>query len=207
MTRIIPKPLILFAFWVIISNCLLCSCHAQKNYYTLPAFSSDHTINAVIEIPGGSNKKYEYDPRSGHFVIDQQDGMDRAIDFLPYPSNYGFIPSTLSNADEGGDGDALDVLLISESLATGTVAEVLPIAILRLVDDGEKDYKIIAVPAKKELRIINALTYDDLSANYKALIRIIETWFLNYNAKDVSTLEGWGDEKEALREIRRHHKK
>ncbi|HMB63868.1 MAG TPA: inorganic diphosphatase [Eudoraea sp.] len=207
MTRIFPKPLTLSAFWLIISSCILCSGQVQKNYYTLPAFSSDHTINAVIEIPGGSNKKYEYDAHSGQFVIDQQDGIDRVVDFLPYPANYGFIPSTLSNAIEGGDGDALDVLLISESIATGSVVEAIPIAMLKLIDDGEKDFKIISVPARKELRIIKALTYDDLSTNYGALIRIIETWFLNYNPKEVSTLEGWGDEKEALREIQRHRKK
>jgi inorganic pyrophosphatase len=181
-------------------------CGTTYNYYSLPAFGSENSVNAVVEVPGGSNKKYEFNEDSGDFVIDTQDGRERVIDFLPYPANYGFIPSTLSNAGEGGDGDALDVLILSESLPTGTVIETIPIALLKLVDDGEMDYKVIAVPAKLELRIIKALTYVELSANYNALRQIIETWFLNYNPADVSSIAGWGDEKEALEEIQRNIK-
>ena len=126
---------------------------------------------------------------------------------MPYPANYGFIPSTLSKSDFGGDGDALDVLVISETLATGTVLEVLPIAILKLIDDGETDYKIIAVPIEKNKRIIRATTYTELTTDYPKLLKIIELWFLNYNPKDSSSVDGWGDEKEALNEIKLHDNK
>ena len=49
--------------------------------------------------------------------------MDRIVNFLPYPANYGFIPSTFMDKKKGGDGDALDILLISEHMVTGTVVD------------------------------------------------------------------------------------
>ena len=108
---------------------LLQSCGSTKNYYTLPAQVSEESFNALIEIPAGTNKKYEYDPNQKEFIVDIENGKERVIDFLPYPANYGFIPSTLSKSDTGGDGDALDILVISEAMTTGTVLEALPISI------------------------------------------------------------------------------
>lgn len=182
------------------------TCGSSKDYYAVPAQVSERTFNAVIEIPAGTNTKYEYDPTLKKFIIDQENGEDRIIDFLPYPANYGFIPSTLSKSDTGGDGDALDVLIISSSEITGTVVEIVPVAILKLVDDGEKDYKIIAVPQNEHRRIITATTYTGLRTNYSKLLDIVELWFLNYNPSDTSSVEGWGDEKEAVAEIERHLK-
>lgn len=185
---------------------LLLSCASQKDYYDLPAITPNASVNAIIEIKAGTNKKYEYDPLKKEIVIDKENGKERVIDFLPYPGNYGFIPSTLSKTDSGGDGDALDVLVISESIATGTVIETLPIALLKLIDDGEIDYKVIAVPVDKKKQIINATSYENLVTNYPKLLEIVELWFLNYNKNDISTIEGWGDEKEAFEEILRHLK-
>lgn len=185
---------------------LLQSCGSTKDYYKLSAQVPEGIFNAVIEIPAGTNKKYEYDPSQREFVIDMENGKERAIDFLPYPANYGFIPSTLSKSDSGGDGDALDVLVISEAMTTGTVLEILPIAMLKLIDDGETDYKVVAVPQDNSKRIIRATTYAKLTADYPKLLKIIELWFLNYNPKDSSSVEGWGDEKEALNEIKLHLK-
>lgn len=181
-------------------------CASSKDYYHIPTMVSNNSFNAVVEIPAGTNKKYEYNPLQKEFIIDTENGKERVIDFLPYPGNYGFIPSTLSKTDLGGDGDALDVLILSESLSTGTVIEVLPIALLKLIDDEEIDYKIIAIPVDKSKQIITATSYQNLSTNYPKLIEIVEIWFLNYNKNDISRIEGWGDEQEALEEIQKHMK-
>jgi len=193
-------------FFSLIPFVLLQSCVSTKDYYTIPAQVSEESFNAVVEIPTGTNKKYEYDPNQKEFIVDKENGKERIIDFLPYPANYGFIPSTLSKSDTGGDGDALDILVISEAMTTGTVLEVLPIAILKLIDDGETDYKIIAVPQDKSKRIIRATTYAELTTDYPKLLEIVELWFLNYNPKDSSSVEGWADEQEALNEIKLHLK-
>lgn len=193
-------------FLFLVCTFVLLSCATSKDYYHLPAQTSSTSFNAVIEIPAGTNKKYEYHPITKKFQIDIKNGKERIIDFLPYPGNYGFIPSTLSKTDSGGDGDALDVLVIAEHLPTGTVIEVRPLALLKLIDDGETDYKVIATPVAKNKQIISATSYKTLLANYPKMLEIIELWFLNYNKNDVSSVEGWGDEKEAFKEISRHLK-
>ncbi len=178
------------------------SCIKKIDYYHIPSLSAANNFNAVIEIPAGTNKKYEYNTETQSFEIDKKNGKDRIINFLPYPGNYGFIPSTFSDPKKGGDGDALDVLVLSESLEVGTVEEIIPIAVLKLIDDGELDYKIIAVPANESKQIIKANSYNVLSKNYPEVKKIIELWFLNYNIDDTSEIEGWGDEKQATNEIK-----
>ena len=133
-----------------IAGFLLGSCSNKKDIYDTPTFSKNNILQAVVEIPAGTNKKIEYNTRSMLFEIDKKNGVDRIIDFLPYPGNYGFIPSTYSDPDKGGDADALDVLVIAENMPTGTIVEILPIGVLKLIDNQELDYKIIAIPLRKE---------------------------------------------------------
>lgn len=150
----------------------------------MPLYSSNKFLNVVIEIPAGTNKKYEYNYNTEVFELDKINGKDRIVQYLPYLGNYCYILSTYSDPKEGGDGDALDVLVLSESVETGTVMEVIPVAILKLIDDGELDYKIIAVPANKSKQIVDVLSYNDLVLKYPEIISMIEFWFLNYNKQD-----------------------
>lgn len=181
--------------------CTIVSCKQPPDYYHLPTKVDDTVFNAVIEIPAGTNKKIEYNKDTHSFEIDQKNGKDRVVQFLPYLGNYGFIPSTYSNPAVGGDGDALDVLVLSESVSTGTLLEILPIAVLKLLDDGELDHKIIAVPADKSVQIINARSYKELNEKFPEIIQMIESWFLNYNKDDEVKVNGWGDRESAIEEI------
>lgn len=181
---------------------VILSCNERPDYYNLSTFSSDHILNAVIEIPAGTNKKFEYNKEKKAFEIDKKDGTERVVDFLPYPGNYGYIPSTYSDPKNGGDGDALDILVLSEAKPTGSIMEVIPIGILKLIDDGELDYKIIAVPFNKNKQIISATNYKQFDENYPKIKSIIEMWFLNYNKDDEAKIEGWADETEAILEIK-----
>lgn len=165
-------------------------------------------MQVVIEIPGGTNKKIEYNSKTKTFEIDQRNGTDRIIPFLPYPANYGFIPSTVSDTSSGGDGDALDILLLSESLSTGSIVEVIPIGMFKLLDNKEFDYKIICIPNDPNKRIIDATTYDEFIGKYSEAKNIIESWFLHYDTGgDTLTNKGWGDEEEAVEEITKSLKK
>ena len=180
------------------------SCKMEKsvNPLSLPAFG-EKGINVVIEIPAGTNQKIEVNKTTGAFEKDQLNGKDRVIDFLPYPGNYGFIPSTLMAESAGGDGDALDVLVISESLATGTVVEIIPIAALMMEDGGEIDTKIIGVPVDSTKRVIHATDFEDFLINYNMAQNIIQDWFLNYKGLGKVQMKGWHDEQYALAEIRK----
>lgn len=182
------------------------SCKNNVDYYNLPLHSENNNLNAVIEIPAGTNVKYEYNKKSRTFEIDKINGVDRVVEFLPYIGNYGFIPSTYSDPKKGGDGDALDVLVLSESMETGTIAQITPIAVLKLIDKGELDYKIIAIPDQAYRQIIKVKTFDEFSKTYPEIMNIIELWFLNYNKADAARIDGWGNEKEALLEIKNSRK-
>ena len=107
---------------------------------------------AVIEISKGSKVKYELDKETGMIMFDRLLSTS-----MVYPANYGFIPRTL-----GGDGDPLDVLVItSEPLLPNTLVEARPIGMIVMIDDGEQDEKIIAV-AKSDPFLKNVKSLDDL---------------------------------------------
>ncbi|GAA5543412.1 MULTISPECIES: inorganic diphosphatase [Brucella] len=92
----------------------------------------------AIEIPQGSFTKYEIDDKTGHIVVDRYQSMP-----VIYPANYGSITSTLA-----GDGDPLDALVYTrEPIVPGAIIKVRPIGVLKMIDGGEKDDKIVAVPA------------------------------------------------------------
>ncbi|MFJ9212938.1 inorganic diphosphatase [Streptomyces sp. NPDC102264] len=94
-------------------------------------------FNVVVEIPQDSITKYEIDPETGQFVVNRFMSMPVA-----YPANYGSVPQSV-----GGDGDPLDGLVLTrEPLKSGAVINVRAIGVLKMVDDGEADEKIISVP-------------------------------------------------------------
>ena len=172
-----------------------------SNYSKINTYSTNGYLQMVIEIPVGTNKKIEYDYISDSFKPDLIKDSARIINFLPYPGNYGFIPSTEVSKNNGGDGDALDVLLISKSIQTGTVLSVIPIGALILEDSGEIDTKIIAVPLEENMRIINVASFDEFTNDYKAVKEIIELWFLNYKGEGKVKFIKWIDDNNAQNEI------
>lgn len=103
---------------------------------------------AVTEIPAGGMIKYETDAKTGFIVADRFQSMPVA-----YPANYGSLTQSL-----GGDGDPLDVIFYTRApLQPGTLIKLRPIGVLKMIDGGEVDDKIVAVPTSK----IDP-TYDDI---------------------------------------------
>ncbi len=193
-----------FSFLSILVVALLVGCEPKKavNPLSLPAFG-EKGVNVVIEIPAGSNQKIEINKSTGKFENDQLNGKNRLIDFLPYPGNFGFIPSTLKGKSTDSEGDELDVLVISESLPTGAVLQVIPIAALMMADGGKIDTKIIAVPVDSTKRVIDATDFEHFLINYNMAQNIIQDWFLNYKGLGKVEMKGWVDEKSAMEEIKR----
>ena len=168
------------------------------DYGIAPLRDKQGNITAVIEIPAGTNHKYEYNYESKKYVCEIRNGKPRVVKFLPYPGNYGFIPGTLMDQERGGDGDALDVLVLSESIPQGRVIGIKPIATLKLIDKGEEDHKIIAVPANTELNVLNVTSFEDLSGPVK---EIIKTWFTSYKGPDKMKFQSWESESATYAEI------
>lgn len=94
-------------------------------------------MNVIVEINKGSKNKYEIDKETGIIALDRV--MHSAQD---YPFDYGFVPQTLWD-----DGDALDVVLLTTyPLQPGILVRARPVAIMHMIDGGEADEKVIAVP-------------------------------------------------------------
>ena len=92
---------------------------------------------AVIEIEQGSKKKYELDKETGLLILDRI-----LYTSTHYPANYGLIPRTY-----GDDKDPLDVLVVCyEPIEPMTLVRCYPIGVIRMVDSGRADDKIIAIP-------------------------------------------------------------
>lgn len=173
------------------------------NHLELPSFTQDGLLQAVIEIPAGTNTKYEYNRDKMCFQPDIRDGKARKVNFISYPVNYGFIPSTRMDKSRGGDGDPLDVLVLAEHIPTGSTVQVVPIGLLKLSDLGELDHKVLAIPADVEKRIITAKDWDTFQRDYSIIRHILELFFMYYDGLGTLTVMGWGDEKEALSEIKK----
>lgn len=163
-----------------------------------PLKDAQGNIQAVIEIPAGTNRKYEYNYDSKSFECEIRKGKPRVVKFLAYPGNYGFIPGTLMDKERGGDGDALDVLVLGESVPQGSLIAIHPIAMLKLMDKGEEDHKVIAVPADTELNIVGANSFDELSDPIKT---IIKTWFTSYKGPNKMEFKGWANDSVTMAEI------
>lgn len=97
-------------------------------------------INVIVEIPKGSNIKYEIDVESGGIFVDRK--LSTA---MFYPCNYGFIPNTKEE-----DGDPLDVFVLGDDpVVPMSVIRARPVGILLTEDQEGQDSKIIAVPNTK----------------------------------------------------------
>lgn len=124
-------------------------------------------LNAIIEIPRGSRAKYEIDKDSGLIKLDRVISAS-----MYYPLNYGFIPQTL-----GEDHDPLDIVVLTQ-------VEVVPlclisskvIGVMRMIDRGEADDKIIAV-AEEDPSVSHITDVKDLPGYLRAELK---HFFENY---------------------------
>ncbi len=152
--------------------------------------NTPNEINVIIEINKGSKNKYEIDKETGIIALDR--AMHTSQD---YPFDYGFVPQTLWD-----DGDALDIVLLTTyALLPGILVRARPVAVMHMVDGGEADEKIIAVPTDDP-------RWDDikdLSDINKHTLKEIEHFFATYKklqnkSVEINGFEGADSAKEAV---------
>ncbi|MBI5669292.1 MAG: inorganic diphosphatase [Chloroflexi bacterium] len=137
-------------------------------------------IYAVVEVPKGSQNKYEYSKSAGVIKLDRV-----LYSPLHYPGDYGFIPQSYY-----GDGDPLDVLvMMEEPTFPGCVIEARPVGMLRLLDRGENDDKILAVPST-DPHYEDYYDMDDLPKHFP---KAVEHFFITYKHLQGAevTSQGW----------------
>ncbi len=128
-------------------------------------------VNVIIENPKGSNNKYEYDKKTGLIKLDRV--LFSAVHF---PGDYGFVPQTHCE-----DGDPLDaILLVTNPNFPGVLVEARVIGYMTMIDKGEKDDKLLCVPAEdprfkdfKDLKDVPTHILDEIS-NFYATYKILE---------------------------------
>lgn len=154
-------------------------------------------IYVFIEIPQGSNIKYELDKETGVLFVDRFLHTS-----MVYPFNYGFIPQTLAE-----DGDPVDVLVLCESqnpVAPGAVIKAKPIGVLIMEDEAGQDEKIIAVPVEKIDPVEGV--YKDVKELPQALKNKIRHFFEYYKTLEPGKwvkVKNWLGHKEAERMIKK----
>jgi inorganic pyrophosphatase len=152
-------------------------------------------INVVIEIPQGSQVKYEVDKESGAVFVDR-------FLFTPmaYPAAYGFIPGTL--ADDGDPADAL--VLAHAGIVPGAVIRARPIGMLQMEDESGQDEKIICVPHDKVHTVYKDVEkVEDLPEITRQAIEHFFTRYKDLEPGKWVKVTGWADREAAYEVIRK----
>ena len=153
-----------------------------------------NVVNVIVENPANALPvKYELDKESGALFVDRFLATP-----MHYPLNYGFVPNTLS-----GDGDPIDVLVLSEYPVTyGAVIPCKPIGVLLMEDEKGEDEKVLAVPSEKMNSEYSK--YNEINDIPEVTLKKVEHFFEHY--KDLEKgkwvkVSGFKDSKEAKNKI------
>jgi inorganic pyrophosphatase len=152
--------------------------------------SAPDIVYVVVEVPKGGHNKYEYSKSAGVIKLDRV-----LYSPLYYPGDYGFIPQTYY-----GDGDPLDILVMMEEPSfPGCVIEARPVGMLRLLDRGENDDKVLAVPASDP----HYEDYKDLEDLPRHYPKAVEHFFITYKHLQNAQVDsqGWVGAAEAKKAV------
>jgi inorganic pyrophosphatase len=158
-----------------------------------PGNNPPDEINAVIEIPKGSNIKYEIDAESGAVFVDR-----KLFTAMFYPCNYGFIPQSRE-----GDGDPVDVLVLgNDAVMPTSVIRANPVGVLLTEDEEGQDSKVIAVPIAKLDPSFSSITNIDNIPEH--ICNQIKHFFEHYKELEKGKyvrVKGWEDKEIAKERI------
>ncbi len=133
-------------------------------------------VNGIIEIPQNTRAKYELDKQSGLLKLDRV-----IFSSMYYPANYGFIPRTYCD-----DKDPLDILVLSQiTIVPMCIVSAKVIGVMQMLDDGEKDDKIIAV-AENDMSVNHMNDISDLPEHF---VKELKNFFEDYKKLENKTVE------------------
>lgn len=150
-------------------------------------------INVVIEIPKGSNIKYEIDDETGALFVDR-----KLFTAMFYPCNYGFVPQTKEK-----DGDPVDVLVLgNDAVVPMSVIRANPVGVLLTADEEGEDAKIVAVPvAKIDPTFAHVKDVDDVPESLRNQIKHFFEHYKELEKGKYVKVTGWEGEDSAKKKI------
>lgn len=150
---------------------LLLGCTKQQPpLHLLPARTEDG-VNLVVETPAGSVHVAAYDPGSETFSIDST-----GVEFLPFPANWGFVPSTRMPYQRDRRFAPVEMLVLGERLETGKVVSVSPVGAVALEERGRRSLLLLGVPTDATLCNLAIRDYSDLVLRYPGVKESLEQW-------------------------------
>jgi len=177
-------------------------------WHDIPLEAGEGLYNMLTEIPKMTLKKMEVATKvEGNPIMQDEKKGKARLYHGPIFWNYGCLPQTWEDpnhkGDEAvggafGDDDPLDVVEIgAASLEMGSVTPVKPLGVLSMIDDGELDWKLIAISASDEhASEINDV--DDIEKFYPGTVAGIREWFRWYKTPDGKPVNGFGHDEKAL---------
>lgn len=149
-------------------------------------------FNVIIECPKGSRTKYEVDKETGLIMF------DRVLHSpFHYPCDYGFVPQSLWE-----DGDPLDVLVLGhDPLVPGCLVKCRPLGVLDMIDSGDSDVKVLAVPVK-DPRFDYIKELSDVDPHLLKEIQHMLKHYKDLQGKKVEVGE-WRDKKGAISDVKK----
>jgi inorganic pyrophosphatase len=146
----------------------------------IPPQPKPGVLNILIEIPGGSKNKYEFDKELNAFTLDRV-----LYSSVVYPCDYGFVPNTL-----GDDGDPIDgLVLMDQPTFPGCIIPARPLGMLIMIDSGDRDEKILCVPVK-DPRYNHVKSLNDIAPHRLDEIAEFFRTYKNLENK-VTEIRGW----------------
>ncbi len=178
--------------WICILQLFIFISCSKQDYYSIPLYSNEHRLQAVIEIPSGTSYNIDYCHKSNRFKFTS--GLANLNSEKVHPFNIGFIPSTTIQSGSSDPGSPLKVIILSEPMKTGSIVEVLPLGIVSARHDNKVSNLIIAIPFSSKARIIEAENYSELISMYPGMIKSIEAWLCQGDSLTDRTNFNWQDE-------------
>ncbi len=144
-------------------------------HHVKPGENPEERVNGIIEIPKNSRAKYELDKESGMLILDRV-----LYSAVYYPANYGFIPQTYCD-----DKDPLDILVFSQlEVVPMCIVPSKVIGVMRMLDQGEADDKIIAVAADDK----SVSHFNDVSELPQHFLSEMRSFFEDYKKLEKKTV-------------------